>query len=279
MTRRLLAQFGLAALALAVTGGMALADSGPTNPTTAPGANQQQGGSSSVNLNTTSSVTIQNSQAGSQQVGGSGPTVTPGSGSTPPTANASDPAASVPASADASTSTHSLAIDADGTPPSAGQNPTAGTSAGLSAIPDTTKPVNPAAMAAALHRAAAIVAAAPRPTLIQAAAATDIPQPPAPGAPHSPVGLLNQLHLMMTLVVPAAQTLPGLLAGTTLASILITLGLAARRGAGRQFTPNTYTARLRQSGFLGAARSDVAAAHLSFATPLEMGCISRVCAT
>jgi hypothetical protein len=134
-------------------------------------------------------------------------------------------------------------------------------------------------MTAALHRAAAIVASAPRPTLIQAAAASDIPQPPAPGGSRSPMGLLNQLHLMMALTVPAAQTLPGLLAGTTLASILITLALAACRGTARQLTPNTYTARLRQSGFLGAARSDVAAAHLSFATPLEMGCISRVYAT
>lgn len=278
MSRRLLAQLGLAAVALAATGGIALADSSPTSATTAPGANQQQGSGSNVSLNTTGSVTIQSSQTSSQQTGGGSPTLTNDSGSTPPTAGSPDPSASVSNPADATPSNHSLSIGSDGTPPASNQTPTTNQSTSSTATLTSGDTPSPSAMALALHRAAAVVAAAPYPTVVQARAASDIPQPPAP-APHSPVGFLGQLNLMMALVVPVAQTLPGLLAGTTLASILITLALAALRGAGRQVTSNSYTARLRQSGFLGAARSDVAAAHLSFATPLEMGCISRVCAT
>jgi hypothetical protein len=55
-----------------------------------------------------------------------------------------------------------------------------------------------------------------------------------------------------------------------LVAVAIILALVSMSYLGRSFPNATYTARLRRSGFLGAARSDVSAALLSFATPPEM---------
>jgi len=100
------------------------------------------------------------------------------------------------------------------------------------------------------------------------------PTPPAP--PPSPVGLLNQLNiLLISTVVPAthaayAVTQAAASSHAGLIATAIILALAATAYLGRSFPNASYTARLRQSGFLGGARSDVSGLQLLFATPREM---------
>ena len=310
MIRRLLAQFGFAALALALAGsGAALADSA-TSPTTSPGDTAQQADQSVVNVQTAdgSTVQVQTSQTAQQAVGaassdgdhsghsgsGSGGSANLGSGGGSGSGNQASGGAtndSNPGTYSSSDSTANALTPAAGSGSSAGPSSGSGSSlaaagstsagggSGGSATPSPSSGP-PQALVESWHQVVARMAAQPHPPVLQATAAPNEPQSPSvPGTPHSPTGFfLSQLPLLLQQVVvpvarggaPAAAIAQGLPA---LPLALILLSLIALGAVRRQPPVNSYTAGLRRSGFLGAARSDIGGITSFFATPREMGCI------
>ncbi|HUC86848.1 MAG TPA: hypothetical protein VMR75_00780 [Candidatus Saccharimonadales bacterium] len=286
MTRRLLVQFGVAALGLVLTTGMALADStdnGSVAPSTPTGQSGQTG--SQVAGNTTSQIinitsnnqttgTGAGSNSGGASSGGTGTNLTGG-----PTLNTPIAPGAGLSSGSGVTQVQPPAGTAQN--PSASDNGTALPAAsGSTTSPTSSQSVatfssQPAAIARAVQRAVAVASAASptnQPELI-ATTAPSMPQQSSPGLPHAPVGFLVQLPLLMTQVlVPLLHSFPLTDFPTGLAvSLVIGLFLLAKLLS--QLPVNTHTARLRRSGFLGAARSDVSVANLLFATPREMSFI------
>jgi hypothetical protein len=282
MTRRLLVQFGVAALGLVLTTGMAFADStdNAANPSTPP---VQPGQTSSLNTNNVTNVN--DSTSNNQNLGGGIDINNNDSNSSGDSgANlANTPPATQPTNPEADTS--SVTNPATEPVPPAGndQNPPTGGTTSPTPPPSINTDGTPTAsigtdqpvsIATAVRRAAAAVASNPtdQPELI-ATTAPSLPQQSTPGLPHAPVGFLAQLPLLMTqVVVPIIHDLPLAAFPVALTASLVAALFLFTQPVSR-FATSTYTARLRRSGFLGAARSDVGAAILSFATPREMSFI------
>jgi hypothetical protein len=294
MTRRLFIQFGVAALSVAVTTGLASADSqtavpAPTTPTTV----QPAPTNLTANLPTSPVSATTNPAAGQpDQVGGNGSV--PGIGSATlgggsggngvtliqsPDGTTTGPASSdSPASATTPTSSSSNQSPAALTTTPPPTNPPGGTETGSSSGggPGRQSVNPPANIVWLVQQASVAVAAHPNPPQLLVGTTPTAPPPANSDIPHTAAGFLASFPLLMgQVVIPAARQLP-------LASLLVSLAgilvLAATAAATRLANPvlvnANYTARLRRSGFLGAARSDVGAAHLLFATPPKMSSMS-----
>lgn len=275
VVRRLLAQFGIATLAVAMTTGLALADSQGAAPN-APTNNSDHSATVSAPGNVTVSTTDSNNQSGTT-AGPSDNSGTPGG-----------TVASTPNPPAVTGLANELAPADSAVQASTTGNQLLGGPAGSSAPPPTTLPqitppsdgtaggpagqASPAVIQAAVHQAAIDMAAAQVHPVLLAATAPAMPQS---NTPHSPLGFMHQLPFLMSqVVVPAAAhafsalTIP---AAAVAAALVFLIAAFSSLTTG---SPSSYTARLRRSGFLGAARSDVGDAAPSFATPREMSFIS-----
>lgn len=276
MLRRLLAQFGLTTLVVALGAGAVFADTAPvaTPPSNDPGQTVVSTDASSVVVDTThtATTTVGASVGGSDSSGPSStpPTATPpsssGSGdSTNPTATTTDPT---------TLSTNLLSLNTTTGVMSPGHP---GDPAATASTTPTTSPASRNSLVASLQRAAYLSGITPLEPVLATGLATGLGHPVTPHHSSLPVALLDQLHiLLISTLVPAISFIPGLVhgaansqAGLAVAIILVLSCLALLELTG---SANTYTARLRRSGFLGAARSDVATL-LPFATPREMSSI------
>ncbi len=267
MTRRVFAQFGIAALTVAMTAGVALADSGSTT-TTDPGSSQQQASQCVTSVSANGSVQVQSSTSCDQNTGGTAGAPTDSSGTTTPPPIINDPSAG---SGLATTPTFGVTPPSPNTPPTTPPVPSVTPPATPAATQTTPSASSTSAIAlASVDRATLAAAGSLNPPILLASSAPAMPQP---SAPKAPLGFLNQLHLLMSqIVVPGGLAMPPLvlpgLFDVTLLSVAIILFVIAVA-----LPTNTYTARLRRSGFLGAARSDVGFFTLLFATPREMSFI------
>jgi hypothetical protein len=127
-------------------------------------------------------------------------------------------------------------------------------------------------------RAALAQAAQVAPVMLAALPlALSIPQPIAP--PTQPLGGLLQrwTQLLATGFMPAMAAAPAVDSGlAATALLLVALGLLLTVAWRRlDYLASDFAERLRQSGFVGAPRSD-AMARLSFATPLQWVVLGRV---
>jgi hypothetical protein len=285
-TKRVFVQFGIAAVAVALTTGVALAD-GNGATTTPPTASQSASTQCATTTTVSGSVQVQSSTscdsgstAGSGTSGSTTGTTTPSglsSGVTPP--GSTGGTTTLPITHDPSSNLSDPTAAPGVTPPPTTTPPTTPTNSTTSTTPAAaigsntgsggSGSVTSAATIASVDRAAATAATSLNPPVLLASSGPAMPQPTSPKAP---VSLLNQFHLLLSqVVVPGGLALPPLslpvaeLAGTVLAIIVFLIVAPA--------PTNTHTARLRRSGFLGAARSDVAAATTFFATPREMSFI------
>jgi hypothetical protein len=274
MRQRLAAQFGLGVFALAFIAGAALADSSTT-----PGSVNQQNDQTTVTIQGATTASVQTSQAQSQAVVGPS---SPGDGSAGSSGGATSTASDQ--------SQPSLLLSQSSPTPPMGSDPSPATdpSSALAGSAVATTPTATLAAAtvgiASDQLATTVEAAITRITQDNAGVTVSAVTPPArpsaapapglPTAPLSPAGFLDELHtLLSSTIIPATLGLGGLAIPLVPAlAVLVTLALLIALPV-LALPLNTYTARLRQSGFLGAARSDVGAASFLFATPLEMGCI------
>ena len=278
MRRRLLAQFGLSALIMALGTGAAFADTAPAiTPTPTDPGQTVVANTTSVSVDTTHSSTtsVGTSVGGSSSTGtdGTPPSVTP-----PPTGTGTD----------SGSSTEPPSTDGTSGPTTPSTNlPTSTTTPTVTAGPSTsgtTTPVGPAtnlvahnSFVASFERVAYVSGLTPVEPILATSIATGLGHPGRPAAPPSPMELLYQLHvLLISTLVPAIRFIPAAIqgaassqAGLAMALVIVLSCLASR---GLVTSTSSYTARLRRSGFLGGARSDVASL-LLFATPREMSSI------
>lgn len=256
--KRLLAQFGFAALAMVLSTGAALAD------TTVPGNTAHTKDVTSVATQSSDPVNLTNTQAPTQAVdsAAASDSVTPTQPST-----ASDKAAAAPIYHQSSTIL--------GTPSSSIEHQAAPTPVNTAPAASPSAPTPPPAITHATTLRDIILAGNPELSPgTQNIPATTRPTVPTPS--QSSTGLLDELQTLLTsALIPLISVIHAVpvvanVAVPVEAIILISLALSGSLA----FIPvNSYTARLRRAGFLGAARSDVGGASLLFATPLEMGCI------
>jgi len=274
MLRRLLAQLGLTTLLMALGAGAVLADAAPatTPPSTDPGQTVISTDTTSVTVNTshTSTTSVGTSVGGStdgDNSNGNPPATTPPAGNSSGNGLNSDSGSTTKAS-NPSTNSPIGSTNSTVTPSQAG-----GSSS--TSMPTTAASNN--SLVASLQRVAFISGLTP----IAPITAAPIPNadgnhaPPSP--PPAPVGLLYQLHvLLISTLVPAVRFVPDIVkaAATSQAGLSTAIVLVLSCLALLELTvpANSYPARLRRSGFLGAARSDVAPL-LLFATPREMSSI------
>ena len=250
MAKRFFAQLGAAALGLVLTTGVALADSQSSSTVV-------QSSDESV-VNVTQSNTSTTSEEQSTQSSESSSSSTP-----------SEPASSQPSSQD--TQSNNLQHQ-EVTPPPIPAEP-----AMQLQPPPALKSVHPPEIASPLsihqndlnelvgnlepvHNAELIPAQTP-----------GTPVPDSPHHPGSPMGMLDTFAALLdSTVVPGTFLEPAYI---MLLSVMFTLmAMLAMQASALVFPVNSYTALLRRSGFIGAARSDVTVAN-QFATPLEMGFI------
>ncbi|HUC20102.1 MAG TPA: hypothetical protein VMR98_01245 [Candidatus Polarisedimenticolaceae bacterium] len=288
MLRRLSLQLGVLVLVGAfATTANAYADALSTDTSVQPGATlgQQQTGKSELTTTTSGIVEAKISTHSFQSTGDGGkPPVKPDDGSTQdggPTATTTENS-STPASTSDVTPGHPGATATDPSP-AAGQGGSSPASAlsssGAAAATPAAGSLAAAtynkvsfAMQRAVHRQIARQQAA-----LQAPAVPVTPPPTAPSAPQNPGDFLVKLSALLTSsIVPELQGMSGYADGlpSALAALNLQLAFTALLAIGFSLLLlDFYTARLRRSGFLGAARSDVGAAILTFVTPPKMGFI------
>jgi hypothetical protein len=287
MMRRLLAQLGLTALLVALGAGAVFADSpsAPTTPASDPGQTVVSTDTSSVVVDTNHSTTTTIGPSGDSN--SSDPTATPPSGNAPsgPGSSSLTPPSSGSGNGSAgpgSSTTNNLGT---GTGDDATVSPT-------HPATTTTQPSTPAStlvataashngFVAGIERAAFISGLNPVEPVLATTIVAGLTHHVPPAPPASPVGLLFQLHiLLISTLVPATRFVYTVAAGAANShaglAVAFILVLASLLSLMRAIPANSYTARLRRSGFLGAARSDVSAALLTFATPREMSSIGAV---
>lgn len=275
MLRRLLAQLGLTTLLMALGAGAVLADASPaaTPPATDPGQTVVSTDTTSVTVDTTHTSTTSigtsvGGSGGSDTTSGNPPATTPPSAPNPGDSLKSDTGSSPKASNPSTNSSSTGGTNSTVTP-----SQTGGPSS--PSMPTTAASNN--SLVASLQRVAFISGLTPVAPIVAATVpnAGDSHAPPPP--PSAPVGLLYQLHvLLISTLVPAVRFVPDIVkaAATSQAGLSVAVVLVLSCVALLELTvpANSYPARLRRSGFLGAARSDVAPL-LLFATPREMSSI------
>jgi len=275
MLRRLLAQLGLTTLVMALGAGAVFADTAPaaTPPASDPGQTVVSADTSSITIDTSHTSTTSVGTSGGGSIGGdnSGSGTPPAA--TPPSSNSPTDNLKPDNSSNAKASNSST----NASTTSSGPTVTPGQTGGSQTPPIATTAASSNSLVASLQRVAYISGLTPIAPIMATPVASSGGNHAPPSSPPAPVGFLYQLHvLLISTLVPAVRFVPDVVkaaaasqAGLAAAIVLVLSCLALLE---LTVPANSYAARLRRSGFLGAARSDVAPL-LLFATPREMSSI------